>query len=70
MNSNTRSNDRRSAARRFLDGLLGYRVFTCSRPDCELQIRVRGMDAAETRAWQELTADHDRHSRLHPRNIH
>ena len=49
--------------RRVLDAVGGYRTYLCPQADCDVRVRVRGMDAGEERRYQELATDHARHNR-------
>ena len=49
--------------RRIADTIGGYTTYPCPHPDCDVRVRVRGLDPGEQRRYQELAADHARHGR-------
>lgn len=48
--------------RRIADAFGGYVTYCCPETDCDVQIRVRGMEPGEQRRYQELASDHARHN--------
>ncbi|WP_411130471.1 hypothetical protein [Streptomyces sp. x-19] len=43
----------------------GTTTYRCSDPDCSFTVRVKYVDAAENRRWQETTAEHPAHLYRH-----
>ena len=45
----------------FLGDVLTATTHRCQAPGCDFRARVRGVDAAENRRWQEAAAEHPHH---------
>ncbi|PNE41609.1 hypothetical protein [Streptomyces noursei] len=41
--------------------ILGSTMYRCTDPACSFKVRVRYVDAAENRRWQETAAEHPTH---------